>query len=78
MFAEIILNASAKQLNKVFDYIVPQELEKKIQNGNRVLVPFGSSNKIKEGFIVNLKQNSKFANKSIISIRKRWLKSEKI
>ena len=68
MFAEIILNASAKQLNKVFDYCVPKNLEKEIKIGNRVSVPFGNSKNPKEGFVMCLKDSSSFANKNIISI----------
>ena len=78
MFAQVILNSNAKQLNKAFDYIVLHELEEKIQVGNRVLVPFGNSDKIKEGFIVGLKQDSKFANKSIISILEYGLTEERM
>ena len=43
MFAEIILNNNAKALNKIFDYEVPKELEKKVHIGARVFVPFGRS-----------------------------------
>ena len=68
MFAEIILNASAKQLNRVFDYCIPQKLENTIKIGNRVLVPFGNSKRSKEGFVVKIKNESSFANKDIISI----------
>lgn len=70
MFAEIVLNANAKQLNRVFDYCVPIELEDKIQIGNRVLVPFGNSKKQKEGYVMNLKDTSEFANKNISAILK--------
>ena len=68
MFAEIILNASAKQLNKVFDYCVPNEIENEIKIGNRVLLPFGNSKRPKEGFVTKLKDSSEFANKNILSI----------
>lgn len=68
MFAEIILNAMAKQLNKTFDYCVPEKLIDKIQVGNRVLVPFGRNNNAKEGYIVSLKEESTFSNKDIIKI----------
>lgn len=78
MFAEIILNAVAKQLNKTFDYHVPKELEAKIKLGDRVLIPFGNSKKLKEGFVVNLKKNSEFATKDIVSIQKDGLNEESI
>ena len=40
MIAEVILNSTAKNLNKTFDYIVPTLLENKIEVGVRVFVPF--------------------------------------
>ena len=78
MIAEIIVNSTAKQLNKVFDYNVPNELEKDIEIGNRVLIPFGNSKKYKEGYVVKLKDSSDFKTKNIISIEKDGLKPEYI
>lgn len=68
MIAEIIINSNVKNLNKVFDYIVPEEQEEEILVGNRVLVPFGNSKRLEEGFVVGLKEESKFANKEISKI----------
>ena len=68
MFAEVIINSNAKALNKTFDYIVPTELEKDIKVGSRVFVPFGNGSKTDDGFVINLKDNSEFANKEIIKI----------
>ena len=68
MFAEVIINSNAKALNKTFDYIVPTELEKDIKVGSRVFVPFGNGAKTDDGFVINLKDNSEFANKEIIKI----------
>lgn len=68
MIAEVILNSTAKNLNKTFDYIVPTLLENKIEVGVRVFVPFGKLKKLEQGFVVSLKEDSKFANKEIASI----------
>ena len=68
MIAEIIINSNARALNRVFDYIVPEELEEKIRVGSRVFVSFGNGKKLDDGFVINLKENSKFANKEISSI----------
>lgn len=68
MIAEIILNSTVKNLNKTFDYIVPINLEKQIDVGTRVFVPFGRSKNLEQGFVVALKQESEFANKEIDSI----------
>ena len=69
MIAEIIINSNAKALNKVFDYIIPKELEKDIRIGSRVFVPFGKGDgKVEDGFVINIKESSEFANKELIRI----------
>lgn len=67
MVAEIIINSIAKELNRNFDYIIPEELEPEIKIGSRVFVPFGRQKK-EEGFVVNIKETSEFANKEIIKV----------
>mgnify|MGYP007107568036 CR=1 FL=1 len=39
MFAEIIINTTAKRLQQTFSYIVPEGMAVRV--GSRVLVPFG-------------------------------------
>ena len=68
MFAEIIINSNAKALNKIFDYIVPNDMINIIRIGARVFVPFGKGEKIEDGFVINLKENSEYANKEIVRI----------
>ena len=68
MIAEIIINTNAKALNRIFDYIVPKCFENKIRIGTRVSVPFGNSKKLDDGFVINIKENSEFANKEIYNI----------
>lgn len=78
MFASIMMNTNARQLNKVFDYIVPEELEKDIMIGARVFVPFGRRNNLAEGYVLELKDSSEFAQKSIAKIEDSILKEENI
>ena len=78
MFAEIILNKNSKELNKVFDYIIPKELEKNLKLGDRVLVPFGANNKLIDGIVTNIKNTSQFANKDIAEIKNSYLSKEDI
>lgn len=78
MVAEIIINRLAKNLDKTFDYLVPKELEKTIQVGARVFVPFGAKDSITEGFLIGIKENSKFANKYIIRIEDIVLTEENV
>jgi len=77
MVAEVIINSIAKELNKSFDYIIPDNLISEIKIGNRVFVPFGRQKK-EEGFVINIKETSKFANKEIIKIEDNLLNEENI
>lgn len=78
MFAEIILNKNSKELNKVFDYIIPVDMEADIKLGDRVLVPFGKGSKLVDGVVTNIKSVSQFANKEIVEITNSYLTKEKI
>lgn len=78
MFVEIILNKTSKELNRVFDYIVPNKLEKLIKLGDRVFVTFGKSNKTTDGIVINIKEKSEFANKEIIEIANSYLTKENV
>ena len=52
MVAEVIINSTAKKLNRVFDYNIPKELEDLIVVGSKVLVPFGNMKKLEEAYVV--------------------------
>lgn len=77
MVAEVIINSIAKELNKNFDYIIPKRLETEIKVGARVFVPFGRQKK-EEGFVINIKETSEFANKEILKIEDNLLNEENI
>ena len=55
MIAGVLVEISNKNVDKIFDYIIPKELENKIKIGIRVLVPFGKMTL--EGFILEIKDN---------------------
>ena len=69
MIAEIIINRTAKRLNRTFDYKVPIELEKLIMIGSTVLVPFGKSSTLEEGYVVGIKENTTYEVKEIVKIK---------
>ena len=55
MLASVIIEYSAKSLNRVFDYIIPDELIDKLKVGHKVIVPFAS--KEVEGFTLKIHNN---------------------
>lgn len=58
MIAEVVLNSSAIELGRVYDYKIPEEYNGTVTLGQRVTVPFGVNNGKKEAFIVGLKDNT--------------------
>ena len=65
MIVGVLVEISAKAVDKVFEYSVPCELEKDIKVGIRVSVPFGRMTL--EGFVMEIK-NSKTTSKELKSI----------
>lgn len=79
MIAEVIINSNAKDLNRTFDYEVPEELQNKVKIGSLVFVPFGNRKKMEEGYIVSFKEKSPYKTKLISSVEKNdFLDKEKI
>lgn len=71
MIAEVIVNYRSKSVDKVFDYAISDELLPQICVGSSVIVPFGTSNKPREAYVVAVKENSKTkALKSVIRLAK--------
>lgn len=58
MIAKIIVDHRSKKTDRFFDYLVPSELEDKMQIGSRVLVPFARGNKEIEGFCMGFSEKS--------------------
>ena len=55
MIASVLVEYNLKHLDKVFDYKIPNKIEKDLKVGNKVLVPFG--NKQIEGFVLKIHNN---------------------
>ena len=56
MYAKIIIDQDAKALDKVFEYVVPADMD--ISIGMRVYVPFGK--RILQGFVVDLSETCEY------------------
>ena len=68
MYADVLIEYSAKSIDKSFTYIIPQDLKDIIKVGMKVIVPF--NNKKIYGFITNIKDvyEEEYELKSIDSI----------
>ena len=68
MIVEVLVELSSKNIDRVFDYRVPKEIEEDIKVGIRVSVPFGRMQV--DGFVLNIKNKSIIEGlKEIISIK---------
>ena len=76
MIAEVIIDSSVKNLNRIFDYEVPTFLNIKI--GSRVFVPFGNKKDLEEGIVVGLKETSPYQVKEIASLQKEQIADDYI
>ncbi|MBO4746840.1 MAG: primosomal protein N', partial [Clostridiales bacterium] len=58
MIAEVVLRDCVWQTNKCYDYLVPEELESKVREGQYVRVLFGRGNRAEVALILKLKDQS--------------------
>ena len=70
MIAQVVLRDCVWQTNKIYDYLVPDELLEKIREGQYVRVLFGKGNRAEVALVLNLKEtsDSKYKLKSIDSL----------
>lgn len=60
MFAEVIVDISLEKLDRIFQYIIPDNLHERAVPGAQVRVPFGKGNRIVDGFIVSLSKKADY------------------
>ncbi len=58
MVIKVLVELSNKNIDKTFDYLVPQKFEQQIQIGIRVVVPFGRQTL--EGFVLGISNEKEF------------------
>jgi primosomal protein N' (replication factor Y) len=58
LFADVIADISHDSVDRAFEYIIPEELAQRIKRGSRVKVPFGRSDKLIDGFVINIKEKA--------------------
>ncbi len=59
IFADIIVNISAGDLDRTFQYRIPEELKHQVQVGTLVDVPFGKGRRIIKGYVVGISEQEK-------------------
>lgn len=66
MYARILIDIKHQEVNRFFDYKIPDEWQDDIQVGMRVVVPFGRQTRM--GYVIECIETSQNATKSVIEI----------
>ena len=69
MYAQVIIDIAHAKVDHVFSYQVPEDME--IAPGDRVLVPFGKGNTPKEGYIIDISEETAYRAGKIKTILKK-------
>jgi len=69
VIARVAAAAAVYAIDKPYDYLVPAALEERAKSGVRVTVPFGRGNRVSEGVILTLTEESRMPElKSVLSV----------
>ncbi|MCR5672398.1 MAG: primosomal protein N' [Lachnospiraceae bacterium] len=71
LFADIIVDISHENLDRTFQYRIPEGLRSSVAAGDRVLIPFGKGDREIAGFVLDVSDTAKFdpaKTKNIISV----------
>ncbi len=60
-YANIIIDISHEKVDKPFQYKIPSHLAGKLEIGMSVVIPFGSTNKERNGYIIEITDYLLFA-----------------
>ncbi|MBO4267603.1 MAG: primosomal protein N' [Lachnospiraceae bacterium] len=70
-YADIIVDISHENLDRTFQYRIPQNIEESVSVGSRVMIPFGRSDRQVAGFVLEISDRPGFdpgKTKDIISV----------
>ena len=57
--ARVAVGAATYSIDKPYDYLIPEPLAERVKPGVRVVVPFGRGNRVSEGLVLAVTQDSK-------------------
>ncbi|MGI6168334.1 MAG: replication restart helicase PriA [Christensenellales bacterium] len=73
-FARVVVDVRHSDVDRLFDYRIPQDMQ--IAVGTRVLAPFGAGNKLIEGFVVGLEEQTQVPLEKIKELARRFEEEE--
>lgn len=60
MYAKVIVDITHEKLDKVFEYLIPSDLEGVLKVGTEVIVPFGKGNRETNGYVVDIAETCEY------------------
>ena len=67
-FAQVVAKSNLIQLDREFDFVIPEQLDEQIALGQQVSFPFGRSKKLQHGFVVGISDSSEYATSELSQI----------
>ena len=58
--AEVIVDISVEELDRPFEYRIPEGLADKVGEGTPVIIPFGRGNRRMTGYVIAIKEDSEW------------------
>lgn len=68
MFADVIVNISHESVDRAFEYKIPDGLAAQVRVGSKVSIPFGRSDKAREGYVIAVRESPSYDPEKIKSI----------
>ncbi len=68
MYADIIIDITHEKLDKVFQYIIPEYLQGKLETGMEVIVPFGRGSRETRGYVVGFSEKAGYSEEKMKEI----------
>ena len=60
MYAKIIVDISHENVDRPFEYRIPEHLLSQVRIGSSVMIPFGKGNTVRQGYVIELTQASEY------------------
>lgn len=79
MYADIIIDIQAEQLDRIFEYEIPPQLCGRVAVGSQVTIPFGRGNHPQNGYVVGLSEERRYTEgevKQILSVPEKGVDAE--
>jgi primosomal protein N' (replication factor Y) len=67
-YARVVVESDLLQLDREFDFLVPESLAQTVQVGQRVKFQLGRTKKLATGFVISLPSESSFATSELVEI----------